>query len=153
MDARATLVALLFVVAAAGGCKSDPPGAVAGGNGMLASASTDSVDADYDDIDAAVGVAAGKNEMAVVWANGVTDSPRRFYLRTVRDEPVYLFIGRQPSFDRPPARDPKAPDPGEHLLMRCTVGRFGDERREEDLLDAVRKRLDELHGKDWAPRK
>jgi hypothetical protein len=99
-----------------------------------------------------VTVAASKNEMAVLWSNGLTETPRRFYLRTIKDEPVYLFIGRQPSSERQrPSRDPKAPPPPDEIVMRCTVGRFGDSGREEDLLDDLSERLEDLHGKRAAP--
>jgi hypothetical protein len=133
------------------GCSSNV--GVTEGVGLLPSASTSEVNADYDDIDAAVAVAAGKNEMAVLWSNQRSESPRRFYLKTVRDEPVYLFIGRQPSFEppRPSQRNQTGAKPPEDLVMRCTVGRWGDDRREEDLLDAIEDRLDELRGKDAAP--
>ncbi len=158
MTSRTTVVLGLFAIGALlglGGCSSDPPGVVGGGSGLLPDAETAEVAADYDDIDAAVGVAAGKNEMAVLWSNDRTESPRRFYLRTVKDEPVYLFIGRQPNFEkpRPPpsSRDPKAVPPPDQIVMRCTVGRFGDSSREEDLLDDITDRLEELQGKRSAP--
>lgn len=124
---------------------------VGGGRGLLPDASTAEASADYDDVDAAVAVAASKNEMAVMWSNGASESPRRYYLKTVKDEPVYLFVGKQASFERRPVRDPKAPIPPDQLVMRCTVGRFGDSDREEELLDDLRERLEDLYGKNAAP--
>jgi hypothetical protein len=141
---------------------------------QFSSTSSDStlgVEADWNDIDAAVAVAVGRVEMAVVSANprrspfpeadGATS--RTFELKTVRDEPAWLLITRG---DTTPGADPRhrammdaldtAPAPStppapEMLVMRARVGRFGHAERELALLRAVAHRLEQLKGVETFP--
>lgn len=97
--------------------------------------------ADWDDVDAAVYVAASKVEMAILERQDVGPDTAIYSLMTVRDEPVTLRIERKP----PPSAG------GGGVAMTCIVGRFGDRAREEALMGGVGQRLEDLHGKDYAP--
>jgi hypothetical protein len=133
-----------------------------------------SVEADWNDIDAAVDAAATHGEMGVLsrnpgptWGGQGGDQLRRsFHLKTVRDEPVLLEITRgvpppQPAagaedphhamvvaFSMPSQPDSDAPV----LLDLCVkVGRFGHPEREQHLLRAIAHRLDQLKGVETFP--
>lgn len=104
---------------------------------------------DWDDVEAAVQVAAGRSEMAIVHVVGLRLNPaeaarvptRRcvFELRTAGDEPVRLEF-----------RAASTTDPGD-IVAEAHVGRYGDRGREEHVLAEVRRRLADLAGVDWAP--
>lgn len=104
---------------------------------------------DWDDVEAAVQVAAGRSEMGIVKVLGTQLNPaeaakvptRRcvFELRTSGDEPATLEF-----------RAASTADPGD-IVATAHVGRYGDRVREEHLLAEVRRRLEDLAGVDWAP--
>jgi hypothetical protein len=126
--------------------------------GLLAACSTSSISApdsihhgvredctaDWNDVDAAMEVAASKVEMAVVSQSLNSDNERVYKMRTSLDEPAWVIATRA-----------AATNDGERITiqLRATVGRFGDARREEQLLAAARKRLDELCGVSTSPLK
>lgn len=142
----ASAVVALFLTGCSG--PSLPAGAdTTSWNDFLVSGAIQRLPADWDDIDAAVMVGAARSEMAVAAANpgpslggGVGDPTQRlFELKTIRDEPAWLMITRAPD-----SHDTE-------LVMRAKVGRFGDEKREKDLLREVAARLEQLRGRAVAP--
>jgi hypothetical protein len=92
---------------------------------------------DWDDVQAAVAVAAPAIEFAVVHVQSPTPDRTAFELLSARDEPGVLIVER-------------GPGPGE-LSIRAQIGRFGDPARERALVEAVRRRLGQLRGVDAAP--
>lgn len=121
-----------------GGCTGVPTLPAA----QMARASSERCVADWDDVDAAIDVGASKSEMAVVSWGMNADGERAYKLRTALDEPVWVCAKR--------VGDPKKEESA-LLELRARVGRFGDADREERLLRAVRKRLDELCGVATSP--
>ena len=114
---------------------------------FLADGTRQQLPADWDDIAAAVMIGASQSEMAVLAANrGPTrtgdpgdQTERIFELKTVRDEPAWLRVTRSGHQDGP------------ELLLEAKVGRYGDEKREKELLRHVSARLEALHGREVAP--
>lgn len=104
---------------------------------------------DWDDIPAAVDVAVGKCEMAVVRGPDKSapdyGAVQQYELRTVTDEPARLIIRRRAA-DNGRGETGAVP-----LEIDAIVGRFGDAARERRLIDAVRRRLSQLVGVDFAP--
>jgi hypothetical protein len=50
--------------------------------------------------------------------------------------------------------NPTAPDPNpESMALRCSIGRVGDADLERRVVEAVSKRLGELRGREFAPRR
>ncbi len=125
--------------AATGGCTLSKPGV---GAHRLAPGPLEML-ADWDDLDAAMDVAAQRNEMAVLRASDPTGDGliRRFELRTVAAEPVEVTVTR-------PEAGSGQPQP---IIARAKVGRFGDPEREAALLAALRRRLEQLRGVDVSP--
>ena len=96
---------------------------------------------DWNDVEAAAIAAAGENETAIV---GQTMGEREqvFEFQTIMDEPGKLIATRETEAgDLIPIR------------LRCEVGSFGNEKREEGILESARKRLRELAGVQVAPRR
>lgn len=96
---------------------------------------------DWNDLDAAMEVAASKVESAVVTREDLPGGVSRFTLVTSTDEDGWL---------RATALAPITPAT---LPMRLEArfGATGDSARESRLLEALRARLEQLAGKDWAP--
>ncbi len=110
-----------------------------------ANASRGTTTADENDIDAAVEVAVGRHEMAVVQMLRYSRDPhvvRRYELRTVTDEPAWLEVRRAGISSR---TEPV------QLELRASVGAFGDANREKALLETVTRRLNQLAGVRVAP--
>ncbi len=101
--------------------------------------------ADWDDLDAAVEVAAAKAELAVVSRRDERDGSARVELVSATDEPALLVA--RPAHGYSPGPRPILID------LSLGVGRFGDSTRERIFLDAVKSRLEQLAGVDWAPLK
>ena len=134
-----TAAAIGLGVGAAGGCAFPRPGV--GAHGVAANPLE--VLADWDDLNAAMAVAAERTEMAVVRASDPTGDglTRRFELRTVAAETVEVIVTRsEADTDQPQA-----------IVVRAKVGRFGDPEREAALLGALRRRLEQLRGVDFSP--
>jgi len=138
-------------------------------NAVRASASPVRVRADWNDLDAAVQVAAGQCEMA--WLSSTPSEPielhgqpatqRRFELVTIEDWPVEVVARHHGSADQPGLL---GPDPVEiELIVHVEAARPTDEsatsstvqakaRRLEDLLRrAMVQRLTDLREREWAP--
>lgn len=123
--------------------------AVAGGLVLLAACSsvpsfpehaeqygrTESMTADWNDIDAAVDLAASESELMIQSAGADNPDERIYLLRSIRDEPVWLRVRR-----------PAGQDESASLELTARVGRFGDLAREREFLSNLRRRLGQLHG-------
>lgn len=117
--------------------------------GLLAGASTATVLADWNDIDAGVDFAQDEAELAVTESNAAEADRRVFALRSVLDEPGWLVITRSPAPSAPGEfADGEAPV---LMTLRCTVGRFGNSRAEERFLRALTGRLGALKGVEFRP--
>ncbi len=93
--------------------------------------------ADWNDIDAAVDLAASKNEMAVEGSASPNDDTRVYHLRTVGDEPTWVTVRRI--------------DDAGGVEITVSVGRFGSRDQERSLAETIRARLQTLRGRDYAP--
>jgi hypothetical protein len=93
------------------------------------------------DVDAAVEVAAKHSQMAVDHSTTDEDGNiRRYYLWTQTDEPVTLTLSRMA---------PAEPLP-EPIQVDACVGRFGNSKREAQLVRAVTHRLAALAKEGYA---
>lgn len=90
---------------------------------------------DLDDVGASAEIAVHSIEAVVVRTEASTGR-QRLELLTATDEPGELVA---------------TAGGGERIELSAKVGRFGDRRREERLLEAMRHRLAQLHGVDTAP--
>jgi hypothetical protein len=99
---------------------------------------------DWNDINAAVDVAASAGEVAVLSANPAEVNPRVFQLQSVENQPGRLTVeagaSEAASTPRPVA-----------MTLRCRIGHFGDPEREARVLEALAERLDDLAGVDYHP--
>lgn len=93
---------------------------------------------DWNDLEAALIVAASKAEMAVMLVSAAGESEFRAQLTTVTDEKVSLAVSRV-------VNEP------ERLEASCRVGHFGDAEAERRLLGHLARRLAQLRGREWAP--
>jgi hypothetical protein len=91
---------------------------------------------DWDDVRVAAGVGVGAIEASILDTTA-SDEEIRFDLVTIRSEPGLLTVRRA------------GPD---SVRATASVGRFGDPAREQRLLHAFARRLEQLHGVDYAPR-
>jgi hypothetical protein len=124
------------VLAALAGCRSD--GASSWGS---PSAEQSVVVGDWNDVHAAVMVAVGQNETAIVtWSS--SDTEKVFQLRTVRDQDGRLIARRDPSLG--------AIDPGP-IHLSCSIGRFGNAPLERSIIRATARRLEDLKGVEFRP--
>ncbi len=105
---------------------------------------------DWDDVEAAAIIAAGKVEMAVLMVSPQGDDRIVIDLTTVRDEPARVVVQRARSVSNAPGSNTGGNPDGGRLELRCRVGRFGDPGRERALLSAMARRLGELHRRDTA---
>lgn len=125
------------------GCAADrsvPAGVPAEEGGVL-------VNGDWDDVDAAVEAAVSKVQMTVVSSDdGEGSGPWVYQLVTITDEPARLVVRRPPG-SAAPARVRGT----ETLQIEASVGRFGNPRQERALIAALRERLGDLAGVDFAP--
>lgn len=107
---------------------------------------TEVVVADWNDIDPALEVSTGQCELAlsgdaeVLGPVGEGVRWRGMHLMTTGDEPGRVeFV----------ARTDKEPGP---IEVTVQIGRDGDVERERRFLRSLRRRLEALAGRDWAPR-
>jgi hypothetical protein len=98
--------------------------------------------ADWSDVEATMEVAAPRAEAAVVQTL-VSPHSIRFTLVTATDEPGEVLA----------VRDPADSSSGENIQITLSAhfGRFGDSAREQRLLNAMARRLGQLHGTATAP--
>jgi len=118
-------------------------------SGVPSQGTTIEVRGDWDDVESAVQVAAGHSEMAIEAGAGFALQPAevaevptrrcRYELVTAADEPVLIRFAALSTDDPGPIR------------ITVLVGAFGDQPREAALLGELRRRLEDLAGKDWAP--
>ena len=131
-------------LAGVAGCSSGSASPVgsAGLTGVVAEAgeSVIWVEADWADAEAAVSAALGKSELVKVRLKRPDPSRLVYTLRTSRDEPAVLTITRGEG-----VADPVP------MFLTCSIGRFGDPRREREFLALVAQRLGELRGVEVAP--
>lgn len=106
--------------------------------------------ADWNDVDAAVSVASGKVSYSMETSETPDDSTKRYRLLTVTDEPVDLEIVRGIGGSASASGSGKSFGPTS-MTIQCRVGRFGDARKEEQFVNAIRQRLGDLTGVDFAP--
>ena len=90
---------------------------------------------DWDDLAAAVSVAVDRVQWAVLSREGSGDAVR-WDLMNVRGDPGFLSIER---------------GAGDAVRITARLGRFGDAREEQRLIEAVADRLGELRGVEVAP--
>lgn len=118
--------------------------------------------ADWDDLDAAVDVAAGANQLALVRRVDVSPWHAEFYLISVVEKPVLITARAAEPPDRhdSSARDPSDPSEQEPrtrwgqsvaIDLTCRYGHGGDAARDSTILRAVARRLAQLHSRDYAP--
>jgi hypothetical protein len=138
-NAAIILVIGLFSLIA-GGCSSS------GGSsrGFFSVEGTSSLaTGDWADVNAAVLAAAQHREMVVETESQPDPKTLEFELLTVRSEPVTVIVTRD-SLPDPSVRvsqeGPIAMD------IEVKVGRFGDTKREQELIDDIRSRLGDLVG-------
>lgn len=136
----AVLGASMLGPAILGGCASGD-GTVLFGSGERAVAI-----GDWDDLDDAVSVGARKCEMALLSAREEGDDVRIYELLTAGDEPARAVLRRVAALDRSALGTD-----AEGIQIEAFVGRFGDADRERGLVSAIRARLGDLAGVDFAP--
>ncbi len=129
-----------------------------GGTGAVLSGvpRVESAAGDWDDVDNAVFIAAGKGEMAI--EQSVQESPdaRVYYLLTATDEPARVSV-RRIGARRSEAREPcsliglPASSGAEQFQVEAAVGRFGNPTVERALIESIRERIHDLAGVDYAP--
>jgi hypothetical protein len=158
---RATVCGLLLVVRVAfgiglcggfagffAGC-SGPAWAT---HGAHSSGTTLQAVGDWNDIDAAVEVAVKKAELAVVEARDATDergrAQRVFTLVGLGNEPAELIVTAKGGAGDKSSLAQAGPVA---MQLSASVGRFGDAAREKTLVNALRARLGQLSGVDFAP--
>lgn len=126
-------------LAAAPGCRA--PGLP---DAARTSPATAHFTADWDDIDAAADLAAQRTELAVLHITDPTGRgcTKRIELLGVRGEPGVLTISRP---------EPCEETQSQPLTVEVRIGRFGDPEREASFIKVFRDRLEQLHGRDYAP--
>lgn len=130
--ARRSLALLAIVAAAlAGSCG----GAHFQAHGAPTELSQRDVIGDYDDVDAAIDLACSASELAILQKTN-EEGVKRFEMITVGDEPAWAQA-------RAIA--------GDRVEVRVRIRDAGDAAWEARFLDAVQKRLAQLHGRTSAP--
>ncbi|MDQ7012920.1 MAG: hypothetical protein Q9O74_03370 [Planctomycetota bacterium] len=95
--------------------------------------------ADWNDVEPAIGVALGRTELVKVRLERPTPDRIEVRLRSSRDEPGLLVVTRTAA-----GGDPVP------MTLTCTIGRFGDPAREQQLIVYVVERLEQLKGVEFA---
>lgn len=105
------------------------------------------VRADWSDLEAAMEVAAPRAELAIL-STTIGPTLIRFEVLAATDEAGEVLATRLPPTDSLPTNTH-----GENIEISLTarIGRFGDTSREIAILDALSKRLSQLHAKATAP--
>lgn len=98
---------------------------------------------DWDDVNAAVQAASQHREMAVLSESDPNPTTMEFNLLTVSSEPVTITVTRS----SPPDASIRLSQEGPiAMTIEVKVGRFGDSKRERELIDDIRFRLGDLVG-------
>lgn len=109
------------------------------------------VTADWDDLDAAIDVAAGVNQLALVRTVDPGPMHREFHMVTILDAPV-IITARRPDANHASSNEADATRRESiDIELACTYGWSGDPGRESTILRAIAKRLRQLHGREYAP--
>lgn len=125
---RLVSVCLAAAVGALGACSADP-GASAGGAGRLVAGYENAERSAWRDFDSAVSSALMRNEFAVVERVSVSQTERRWTLRSATDEPGWLTAVI-------PAGGTEPWD--ESVEYHCSIGHFGEPEREAAFIESVR---------------
>jgi len=135
---RAAVIGLTSLVA--GGCSTSGGGA----SGLFTIQGTSSLaTGDWADVNAAVLAAAQHREMVVESESQPDSKTLVFDLLTVRSEPVTVTVSRNSLADQSVRMSQEGPIA---LNIEVKVGRFGDSKREQELIDDIRSRLGDLVG-------
>jgi len=135
---RAAVIGLTSLVA--GGCSTSGGGA----SGLFTIQGTSSLaTGDWADVNAAVLAAAQHREMVVESESQPDPKTLVFDLLTVRSEPVTVTVSRNSLADQSVRMSQEGPIA---LNIEVKVGRFGDSKREQELIDDIRSRLGDLVG-------
>lgn len=122
------------------GCSSSG----SGGSGLFTIQGTSSLaTGDWADVNAAVLAAAQHREMVVESESQPDAKTLEFQLLTVRSEPVTVTVTRNSAADQSVRMSQEGPIA---LNIEVKVGRFGDSKRERELIDDIRSRLGDLVG-------
>lgn len=100
------------------------------------------VKGDWNDVGAALAVGGAKLYLAFTDARQIDETEVEYDFVDVIDQPGFFTARRNPG---PDSMGP------EFIELGASIGRFGDEKRERELLDAVARRLRDLAGVDVAP--
>ncbi len=92
------------------------------------------------DLDACVRYIGNELDMAVIEKRQGDAGERVYHMKTVRDEPVWLVITSAHGWDNERALA--------DLSCSATVGRFGDAAREREVVETLKRRLEELRERD-----
>ena len=130
---------ILAVVLCIGGCATPPSFSHAVHNPAYTYIV---VKGDWDDVGAGLAVGCGKLYLAITDARRIDDDEVEYDFVDVIDQPGFFTARRNPG---PDSHGP------EYIELGASIGRFGDEKRERELLDAVARRLGDLAGVDVAP--
>lgn len=127
------------LIVAIGGCSTS-----GGGSGVFTISGTTSIaTGDWDDVNAAVQAASQHREMAVLNESQPDPTTVEFNLVTVSSEPVTITVTRS----NPPDPSIRLSQEGPiAMTIDVKVGRFGDSKRERELIDDIRFRLGDLIG-------
>lgn len=109
------------------------------------------VDGDWDDLDAAVEVAAGANQLAVVRRVEVGAWERMYELVTVTDKAVVISARVVDESLTIAVEEESAKRESVTIELTCRYGHAGDAGRESTVLRSVVRRLSQLRGRDFAP--
>ncbi|MBX3390801.1 MAG: hypothetical protein KF691_15235 [Phycisphaeraceae bacterium] len=115
-----------------------------GSKGFFTISGTTSVaTGDWDDVNASVLAASQHREMTVLTESQPNPTTLEFDLLTVSSEPVTITVTRS----SPPDPSIRLSQEGPiAMTLEVKVGRFGDSRRERELIDDIRFRLGDLVG-------
>lgn len=130
----------MLIAIAIAGCASGPTGSA---DGASPEQNSRTVVADWEDVPAAVSVATGQVELAVVDRSNPDPNRLVYELKSIRDEPGVLEVSRP--------QNGWIPGLPVVLTLRCEVGRFENKKTQDHLLHTLMQRLQDLRGVDAAP--
>lgn len=125
---RLVSVCLAGALGALAACSADPASS-AGGAGRLVAGYENAERAAWSDFDSAVSSALMRNQVAVVERVNVSDTERRWTLRSATDEPGWLTAAIPASGTEPW---------DDSVEYHCSIGLFGEPEREAAFIESVR---------------
>jgi hypothetical protein len=99
--------------------------------------------AEWRDVERAMEIAVRRAELTILDREIGPDS-KRFELQSVSAEPGYLVATRQ-------SPGPEGDGAAITIRLETRIGMFGNPAREQELLRALARRLEQLRGREWAP--